>query len=374
MRRRHLLRMLPIILICLTLGGCWDSREIEDRVSVIATAIDEKDKEIVLNVQVPIPKNVAGSGSQGGGGGKPVQTFTGQGMTISDAIDDIHYKANQRVFFGNNRLLIIGESLAKRGLSGVLDALGRNPEFRRREFIVVAKGRAADFIKAKPDLEQVPTEYVLTMLQNGIRDGLYIQEGLNDFYIDLTNPGNQPVLNYMSVKGKDVKWSGIAVFKQTQMKGILNRAESRSVLQIRGRERGEDIDTECIEKPGMISFRPREVKRKVRIDKRKGHVVFHITLTVKGAIIEKTCDVNVDNKKTLEELSHRIASKYEEGARQTLKKVQGVFRSDSYRLGNQVRAFHPSWWKNMNWGDDFAKSEISIDYKVIILRSGMKSG
>jgi spore germination protein KC len=74
-----ILLILMIILISCT--GCWDRRELEERISVVAVSIDrvepsEDGKPMYLvSIQSPIPLKIAGGaeGSGGGGGAEAVE-------------------------------------------------------------------------------------------------------------------------------------------------------------------------------------------------------------------------------------------------------------------------------------------------------------
>ncbi|SDW02098.1 germination protein, Ger(x)C family [Marininema mesophilum] len=375
--RLHLLKILPVILVCLPLGGCWDSQELEERLSVTAVAVDQDkgDKDqLVVNMEIPIPVNNTAAGSDGSGA-VPAQILTGRGHTFSDAVSDVYYQSNQHLTFGDTRLIIIGEQLAKKGISKLLDAFGRDPEFRRREFMIVAKGDAQHFLKVKSP-ERVAAEYVIAFLKDKIGDRLILEHrGLNRFYTDKANPAKEPALNYLSADGHTVKWEGLAVFKGTKMLGTLNRIESRSVVQLHDGTLGEEMNTLCIEKPGYIAIKPSAVKRKIRIGNRKGRAVFRITIKVLGDIVEQSCIGDLHQPTVLDRLSHHVAKAYENQAMNSMKIMQKNFRSDICGLGNRIRAFHPKWWNEMNWTDeDFSKADVSIKYEVILKRPGVRIG
>ncbi|SDW03051.1 spore germination protein KC [Marininema mesophilum] len=368
----RLLKFLPVILVCLLLGGCWDSQELEDRLSVTGIAIDQDKDQLVVSILTPIPQNNMGISGGATATQQPVQIFTGRGKTLSDATNDIRFQSNKRVTFGDTRLIIISEKVAKQGLSNLLDAFGRNPEFRRREYMIVAKGEAQHFFQLRSPLESNPAGYIISFLKNKSEDELIMKKkGLNHFFIDEANPVDQPILNYLSIDGQKVRWNGVAIFKEEKMVGILNRIESRSLLQINHNGTGEDLVTPCKVKPGLIAIQPNIVTSKVRFGNRKGRAVFRIMVNVKALVKEMTCSVNLDDPKSLQKVSRHVEKAYEIQAMNTVKKAQQL-RSDIYGLGNFIRTYHPTWWKKLNWSTDFSKADISIKYKVVINPLGVR--
>ncbi|MFC4076456.1 Ger(x)C family spore germination protein [Salinithrix halophila] len=367
-------RKLMVLFLCLfLLNGCWDAREIEQRTSVIALAVDKHPKGFEVSVQVPIPTKVVGSGGEGGGGGpEAVQVFTATGKTLTDALDSIQYETNQRVFLGNSRLLLIGEDQARSGVGEMLDAFRRNPQVRRRQWPVVVKGKAKEALYADLKLEQIPVDYIVSMLENGMREGRFPRKGMNDFYVDLANPGKQPVLNYMEVKGKEVRWLGTALFRKDQMVGILDRRETRPLLQIGMREEGETLDVPCVEKPGYVVFTPKGIKRSVRIKNRNGKPEIDVYITVRGEVIEKTCGFDLSKEQSLRRMTTQIRRTSEKRARFVMKKVQKDIKTDAFQLGNIVRAYRPKLWRTAEWDRTFPDIPIRVSYKIKILRTGVE--
>ena len=86
----------------LFLTGCWDRIEIHDLAIVTGAAIDQKDDEIELSVQVFIPKAMgSGGGQSSGGGGKITYTASQTGKNIADALSKLQGKF-PREYLGKN--------------------------------------------------------------------------------------------------------------------------------------------------------------------------------------------------------------------------------------------------------------------------------
>jgi spore germination protein KC len=365
-----------VLCLLLALTGCWDAREVEERTSVIALGVDVHPQGYEVTVQVPNPLKVVGSGGSGGGGGEggqdAVQLFTGVGKTLNDAMNEIRNQTNQRIFFGHTQLLLIGDQMARKGISGMLDAFRRNPEIRRRQWALVVKGTAKDAMKASPKLAQIPMEYMVAMIANGVREGRYSEEGLGDLYSNIFNPGKQPILNFIEAEPEKVRWLGLAILNKDRMAGLLPEKESQALLQLRDEEVGESFHTPC-DKRGYIVFQPQGLKRDVRIQFQGSRPVIQVNVDVRGEIVEKSCDVDLSRDPVIHALEKQVQRRYEHHAQTMVEKLQKQFRTDACNFGNRVRAYYPQKWKQLNWSEAFTQADVQVNYHVKILRIGLEA-
>lgn len=368
------------LLFCLLsvslLGGCWDAREIEERSSVIAIAFDKHPKGYEISVQVPIPLKIVGSGGGGGSesGQNAVKIFSGTGETLSDTMDDILDQTNQQLFLGHARVILIGEALAREGMGSLVDAIRRNPEVRRRQWPLVVKGKAKEALQTNPKLEQIPAQYIITMMETGQRTGRFSDEDLGKTYINLSNPAKNPLMNYMEISEGNLVWKGLALFEKDRMVGKLSREESQSMLRLREQELGETANIPCGHKEGKLVFQPKELERKIQVKPRKGALPeIEIFVKMQGEIIEKICDLDLRKQGIYEKINRWVADRYEQTDRKTIRAVQKKWKVDAFNFGNQIRAYHPNLWKKMDWNRDFPHVPIRVRYDVQVLRSGLEA-
>ena len=91
--------------------------EINDLAIVTGAAIDQKENDqIELSIQVFVPKALSSGGGQGGGGGGSKITYTASqtGKNIADALSKIQGKFPREIFWGQCKVFIFGEELAKK--------------------------------------------------------------------------------------------------------------------------------------------------------------------------------------------------------------------------------------------------------------------
>ncbi|MDF9655530.1 Ger(x)C family spore germination protein, partial [Bacillus cereus] len=106
---------------------------------------------------------------------------------------------------GHQRVILIGEKMAKNGLASVLDAYSRDPDIRLRADTFVIKGHTAkEFLKASIPLESIPA---LGALKEHMQIEALGDMSLLHFLIASTSDGITPILpviklNVSHKKGK----------------------------------------------------------------------------------------------------------------------------------------------------------------------------
>jgi Ger(x)C family germination protein len=372
------LKLLPVMLItALLLSGCWDRREIEERTSVVAIAIDKpKDRPdmILLTVQIPIPIRIAGSGtgSGGGDGTNSVEVMSAMGRTVVDAFENLQKRLNQQLFYGHTRVIAIGEEVAKSGLVSILDPFRRDPQIRRLLWPIVVKGEGRNLLTATPTLEQIPTVFIMTMIENGTRSGRIPEVNLGTFFVDLSSVSREPYLNYVEVNGKDIKWSGVAIFHDDRMVGRLSERETWRLMRIREKSDGGNIIFPFEGNPKQLaSINTEFVESKKKITFNGDQVIVRIYVSIESNLLEKTFETDLFNPKTIKQLEQDATAYLEKYTADLVHKLQHQFRTDAFGIGSHIKAYHNAKWKSMDWNKQFPEADIKVFYDVKLRNSGM---
>ncbi len=370
--------LLVVVVFSALLSGCWDRRELEERVNIMAIGIDNvpgKKELYKMTVQIPIPIKIAGSGGQGGGSSESaVQVMSVTGRSMGDAIKNLQQRLNQRIFLGHTRVLAISEEVAKEGIFGILDGFRRDPQMRRLLWPIVVKGEASALLHIKPKLVQVPVVYLMDLIQTGSKTGLIPDQTLGNFYIQTSNKALQPFLNYVAVGKNEVLWKGLAVFQKFKMLGHLDDIESWVLIQLRENKRGGDVVVPIPDKVDeFVTFRPHFVQTKLEIPHELGEHRAIFRCEVQGDIIETTSDPGFSKDQYISDMQKLIKSEMEKRASNMLQRLQKDFRSDILELGMSLRAHHyRDYWQKHDWEKDFPDFPIRIVYDIKIRRLGME--
>lgn len=380
MAKSEKLLTLLLVSMLLFITGCWDRRELEERTSVLAIAIDraESDEQLYqLTVQIPIPIKIAGSSGQGGGGNADaVKIMSVTGRTVADAANNLQMRLNQRLFLGHTRVLAVSEEIARKGIQDIMDNFRREPQIRRLMWPIVVKGKASSLLEIKPDLAQIPVVFLMDLIENGSKMGTIPDQTLGDYFNQTSNKTMEPFLNFVEASKKEVTWKGVAVFRGHKMVGTLDRIQTWSLLQLRDKKKGGDIIIPLPgTKEGYVTFRPHFVAKKLKIVQANAKEALHATFhcEVQGDIVELTEDLHISPEKFIVQMQALIKKELENRAKKMLGSLQKQYNSDILKLGLSLRATHyRDYWETHDWNEDFKDFPIHVIYTIKLRRLGME--
>ncbi|WP_018132007.1 Ger(x)C family spore germination protein [Effusibacillus pohliae] len=373
-----------ILLVCVLAGsfltGCWDRRDLENRTSVIAIAIDRNEEipELVdVTIQIPIPIKIVGAGgggSTGEGGQDAVKVLSGSGRTLNEAVQNIQKRLNQQLFYGHTRVIVMSETVAETDISNLIDVVRRSPQVRRLQWPIVVQGRASKILEVDPKLEQIPMMFIKEMIESGTRQGTIPDISLGEMFIALSDTSVQPLLNYIKLTDHGVRWAGAAVFLGSKMVGKMTEPHVWALMNLREAKRGGDVLVPCPDDPTrFMTFHPRNVSTKVKIEHHgQIHATYHVR--VEGDIQESECNLDFNNEAVINRVQAATQKVLEQRANGMIDFLQNNVRSDVLGLGFQVRAHHPEIWRQVDWDKEFPTVRIDVKYHVNLRRFGMSMG
>jgi len=376
---RSSVRLILIMLLMSLLSGCWDRREIEERTSVFAIGIDrmgEHSELLEVSVQIPIPIRISGSSGSGGSedGQQTVKVESAAGRTVLEAMQNLQKKVNQQLFFGHTRVIAISEEAAGMGVSTLFDSFRRDPQMRRLLWPIVIKGRAVDVLRISPNLEQIPTVYVMTMLENGAKTGTTTSMNLGLFFIKLTSESRQPYLNYFQVKSGKLNWGGLALFHGDRMVGTLDDKETWALLRMAEKKNGGNISIPYRGDPSeLVTLNTVFASRKEKISYHNGIVEARIHMDMESNVLEKTFSSNLFSAKEIAQIEHDSEAYLNKTTNAVIQKLQHTYKTDVIGVGSRIRAYHPATWRQLNWESDFPRADIKVSFKVKIRNTGIET-
>ncbi|MEH7118946.1 Ger(x)C family spore germination protein [Neobacillus vireti] len=376
-------RLLLVMMTVMLLTGCWNRIEINDVGIVTAIGLDlvERD-QILLSLQVAVPSKLGPTGASSGGKEKGTFVVSGTGATVSEAYRNIQYKLSRRIFFSQSRVLLIGNDLAKRGISHIIDFHTRYQEPRINSFIMFTKGRASTIIKSAPNFESVSSEETKELARLGV--GLEVT--VMDFLNMLLTEGLEPVAPQFTLESREVKLknksnktqaiNGAAVFNKDKLAGWMDKGEVRGVLWVRN-EMKEGVITIKIptEKGGgNVSFELVNSKTKIIPRYQKGVVKLTVQVTSEMNVIENDSKLELMEQTVLEGLQQKIEKQINERIQLAVDIAQKKYQSDIFGFGQAIYKKYPKEWNTQyknRWEQEFPDVDVSINSEVTVRRIGL---
>ncbi|MDQ0111878.1 Ger(x)C family spore germination protein [Paenibacillus harenae] len=389
------------------LTGCWDRVEIDERAVVLGVSIDKaaKDEEehesevthvegslpapvkdmVHVAVQIALPGRIPlGPGESGGASGNPGQTLWVVdvfGHSIDDAFMNLQQQISSKLFFGHLRVIVISEEVARRGLANINDFFRRNSEVRRMAWLMVSKGKALDLMKAAPKLERIPTLYLMSTLDEGIKMGKFPKDYIGIFWSNMSKKGQEGFLPYIELKKSDnVEIKGLAYFRGEKMVGATKPLEIAGYLGLKGiNPAGYRAVITIDNPPGTVitNVAHRSSKIEVRIKKGNPHFTIDVMLEVNVEEVIGGESLTIDNPSVLTEIEKKQDEASVKFYEDIIKKTQQK-KSDIFGFGEYVRAKEPGYWKRHigtkeQWEKQYPDATFDVHVVTKIRRIGMKA-
>ncbi len=239
--------LIPLIIPCLLLGGCYDSREIDETAYIIALGVDSHDDAYTYTFQLANPLEMASGEEETSGksADSSVQNFVISSPDFYIAKNQLNNFLSKNVDMSHLKLIVFSRELENSEFLKHSQFLMCERQVRPHTNIAVSTSSAEDFIKSvKPTLEANTAKYYELM---GLRsDNLYAPTVTISAFLDELSSGDGAAavpLAYPTAKNDNTKednsdfWigashtqldaenasmQGLAVFKRGEIVGYMD--------------------------------------------------------------------------------------------------------------------------------------------------------
>src|SRR5690606_34555637 len=227
-----------LLVSAVLLTGCWDRTEVNDLAIVQCSAYDKDGDHYRVSVSFPLVSQMTGTRGGGGGtGGKEGQNNyveSADAEAIRTALANLQRKLSRRLYFAHRRVLLIGEEMARHGVSAILDNIARFPENRISTFVLVAEGSALQLMQTPVLMERIPAEMFREILTTFMKSPVTAK----DFIHAILTEGIDPytlAFDRTETKTGDkaadtIAVHGLAVFRDDRLMGILDAKHLNGAL------------------------------------------------------------------------------------------------------------------------------------------------
>lgn len=405
MKKNLSLRICSLVLLAAAvipmLAGCWDQVEIEDRALVLGLSIDKvpadaADKEekvthlkenalpremISVTAQIAVPGRVTlgpGSGSEGGSNSSPVWVVQVLGHTLDDAMNNLQQQIADPRYLVHLRIIIISEEIARGNLDELNDYLRRNPEVRRRTWLLVSEGKASKFMDVNPPLQRVPTLYILSMMEKSVASGKFPHDYIGNFWSADSKWGASPYLPYVALRhNENILIEGLAYFSGGKMVNTTKPIEIGAFMAIQGMDPGGYSVLFKTPEYGIVMTKTNErfTKVKSKIKDGKPLLSYHIYL-------EADLDEHYNSEQPVNTSRklHQIETSFENEIQKLLENMirhTQADHSDIFGMGEIIRAHHPAYWKQhihskSDWEELYSTVTVDLKLTLHMRRVGLK--
>jgi Ger(x)C family germination protein len=350
------------------LSGCWDQQLLVNRTLVNGISFDET-KEGKINTSVRA-LNIQSKG----GGQFEIQdeqvhavrpTVVGVGL-------DLDSKISGELDASKAHVIIIGETLAKKGIHPFIEFFYRNMDSYLSSKIVISKGKAKELLAVEK--EKSPIAFVILQLLNGAEaDTVIPEETTFTVWRKILDPGKDMILPYLEkVESNKIEVAGVALFNDDQYTGTsLSKEKSGLLLSLMNQLNKVNrmalvLDPES--NGQSISFATRDLSRNLEVLVDKDDKItckIDVKMNVEVGSYPQDFKNGLNIKKLNKDLSDELTKQAKE-ITDTLLHAN----CDALGIGRRISSFHHELWKKINWEVEYKNVQFEPKVKVNIIKTG----
>ncbi|WP_338780484.1 Ger(x)C family spore germination protein [Metabacillus sp. FJAT-52054] len=382
-----------IVMLCILpiLSSCGTQQELNDMSIVIGIGMDEAGDGYQVTLQLVDPSEIStGAGMSPGGKAVPVINMVGDGPSINEAFQAAVSKISRRTFYSHLSVVVIGESMAKRGINEIIEHLERGSEIRSSLLLLTAKDQTAlEVLSALPPLTKVPALSAIGKLENNMENyGTVTKVNIVDWAKANDRKGTYAVMpgifNHgdpkVFTKQENLEQSEpfstavgyTAIFgKDSKLLYWIGPEETKAMLILQNQIRRTFVNAPCDHE--HISYELPFSKSYTDVSVKDGKAKIRIRVHTRSELYSLGC---MKKEKLTEEmirdLERRMTSKLKTEIERTIQIAQN-HHSDIFGFGQTLASQDKKKWKEIedHWDQFFQEAEISVDVSTELLRGGV---
>ncbi|EKP95816.1 Ger(x)C family spore germination protein [Thermaerobacter subterraneus] len=227
-----------LLLVAVTLTGCWDLEEIDRRTVVLGLAFDtDRGGGFRMVASVPDPRALVPSGGTAIGPQVKEPAFVvlqTRGRTASENLAALRDVTSRDLFLGQILVIGVSERLARRGVLSLLEFLMNNTDIPRAAWFVVARGDPARVLAVKPPQQTFPEFYLDDVFRARGKPTGALAIPYWRVWVDTLLPGRDALVPVVAPGPQgQMRVAQVAAFRDSRMVGLLSEKETHLLALIR---------------------------------------------------------------------------------------------------------------------------------------------
>ena len=378
---KKLILIITTLIISVTLTGCGGYEELNNLSIVTAVAFDKTDDGYELSFLIANSPKAQTSSKEGEA---KTTVYTGKGKTIAEASKDIEQIVPKQVYLGHINVVVISEDIAKDGFLKIADWLLRNPQTRKKFYLLQAKDeKAKNILKIVSPLESFPSQSIATLIEsNSETKSIATSITYSNFISQILEKGYDPVLPSITINGSVKEGSNeknlettepesylvlgpLAIYKGDKLKGFSTKEESWAINVLKGDSK--EINYNVKYQNENISIETSSLKSTIKIIDEKN---IEITISGVGDIYNINNKIDIQDYKEINKIEKAWSSSLKKDLTKVIKKVQNKWQADIFGFGNLIYKNNPNTWEKLekNWNSKYfphlnikVKTDLKID-------------
>jgi len=296
-------------------------------------------------------------------------SHTVTGNTLDEAREEYQLMGNKKIIIGLERVVIIGEKLAKYGIRVPIDKLFKASTINDTALIAVCKGTSEDVLSFQVKGFPSAADYIAGLIEHSTEFNFFSNNyKIMDMFVRLDAEGRSIVLPYIEIKNNKLMITGMALFKKDIMVKKIDIEKAR-IMNLLREDGVKGVFTLQENLKEYISYYAK-TKKKVSCEKKGDKYTFFIELSLIGDIVDNSLYHDIDkNKETMKKFQENMSKYVESLCYDFIKEMQNDYKVDCLGLGKYAAAKYGRK-TGTDWDEVVSSSEIKVKVNVKVDKMG----
>lgn len=334
--------LMVILIIALTLTGCWDSIELDELMVPFSVSFDLVKPE---EKEYPDDRYLIGLSYPAfyGSANEKNNVTAAAGYLAGETRSRRNTHVGEQLVTGQIKVVLLGDELAEKGnIDEVLDILGRTPSTKASLYMAVVNGRAIDVLNSNVNYYPDSDEYIRSLLKNINKTNFYPYISLYNYNKEAFNNYTASLVPYITYRNGEIILAGSCYINEGKKIAHLGREETETAVMLRG-----------VSGRGTLSFPVKEGdetidsisavlknKRKVKIKNEGDYYTIDITIKLTGGVVEHFKQVPFEDGRDILKLGEKSLEEIiKKRAEMLVEKTQKELKCDTFGVANYIKAF-----------------------------------
>ncbi len=381
---------------CLLTAGCWDRVEIQERVFVLAVAVDvaeagadkQPGRARMEGYAHPAPADRyrvtfqlirfggAKAGEEKAGGAGQTYVVTGRGPAIFAALRDALGESSKALWFENLQAVIFSQAAIERyGFPPLFDFFRRDAEMRWRAQVYITPGEAGKLLLIKPPTGEPGGIYLANVARRQKKDP-HLPTDRTDvsFASQVLDAGADLMFPVVEPAGDTMKIKGAAIFKGERFLGYVDEYTVKGTRIVRATEKSALITFDCPDHPGSaVTFELFRHETILEPYVEGDRVRFTLDIAMRGNLGEVQCGHlhNTMDPDYQIEVQKMIAAEVKRNAEYAVAVGQRL-GWEMFYFRRSLQAYKPKDWARIKdrWDEIYPTVQVEVKVRVSIINVG----
>jgi len=357
---KYLLLIVMAIPFCMISAGCHDSKDINEKLIATAVACDYKDDEILFYVEfADISKR---QGPDGGGGAEYI-FVKAYGKTLPEVRANLNNQIDKPIFLSAVRALILTESFANEYFVEYLYRFRADENYRKKIETVITMDDLETIFSTSHQKEESVGFMIEGLLQSQAELGKSFSRNTMRVIENASGNYTGQLIHCIGMQEKEIAITGYSVIDNNKVAGFIPVEEAKGVVFWKADNPKfsyivpyNDIN---------LTIEVELKKRKMTASYENGQIGFDIKMEFDAELLygDQKTPYNFEEaatKEVTELLTEMLLKEFYVTVEQSLNK----YKTDYLQMDDEFRIRYPEAFEDMDWKNEYPKSEITISVNV----------